>query len=150
MGSAAGALKTAAKRVGVSVAAYIEKTDGGLKWCTAHKDWHSVSDFPVDRSRTDGRKAKCLAADRGKPRHPRDPMRERARNAVFRAVKVGRLPHPNSVPCMDCGHEYSAGERRHEHDHHLGYEPERNLDVQAVCTLCHADREKKCGRQNRN
>jgi hypothetical protein len=143
MGSAIGALKVAAVRTGHTVEEYQAKVAVGLKWCTAHRDWHPRPEFAVDRSRGDGLKAKCLAADRGKPRWPRDPLKEKARSAVSAAVRFQRLPHPNSVPCMDCGHEASADEpRRHEYDHYLGYEPEHHLDVQPVCTICHATREK--------
>lgn len=36
---------------------------------------------------------------------------------------------------------WRPGERRHEYDHHKGYGPAHHLDVQAVCTLCHATRD---------
>lgn len=38
---------------------------------------------------------------------------------------------------------WKPGERRHEYDHHLGYSVARMLDVEAVCTLCHAARREK-------
>lgn len=31
---------------------------------------------------------------------------------------------------------------RHEYDHHQGYGAEHHLDVEPVCTFCHAAREK--------
>ena len=52
-------------------------------------------------------------------------------------------PHPHDLPCVDCGHVWFKGERRHEYDHHLGYAPEHHLDVVARCTICHAAREWK-------
>lgn len=135
-----GALKTAASRVGLSLAKYKAKLAVGLKWCTGCKGWHSQSEFVRDRSRGDGYRARCLKADHGRPRGPRDPMREEARRAVAVAVRYRRLAHPASIPCYDCNH---VGEdRRHEYDHYLGYAEQNRLDVQAVCTLCHADREK--------
>ena len=58
--------------------------------------------------------------------------------AVHYAVKYGRLPDPNGVPCADCGH--LSDERRHEYDHHEGYAADKHLAVQAVCASCHARR----------
>jgi len=143
MGSASGVAKQAAGRTGTTVEDYEAKRQAGLKWCTSCKEWHERSAFPVDRSRGDGLKAHCLASDRGKPRGKRDPMRELARGVVNRSVLAGRLPAANTLPCSDCGHVITPeSPRRHEYDHFLGYEPEHQLDVQAVCTLCHADREK--------
>jgi hypothetical protein len=140
MGSAKGAAKTAAVRVGVSLSEYNARVSAGTKWCTGHKEWHPIDDYPVDRTRGDGRKAHCLAWSRGKPRISRDPNHERARYEVAYALRTGRLINPNELPCMDCSH--LGTERRHEYDHFLGYEPEHHMDVEAVCTLCHADREK--------
>lgn len=51
------------------------------------------------------------------------------------------MPHPNTVPCKDCGHVWEVGERRHEYDHHLGYLAKHHYDVEVVCTQCHSKRE---------
>lgn len=134
-------MKVAAKRIGVTVDEYATRRANGLKWCTACKQWHPVAEFPRDRSRGDGWKAKCLKADHGKPNRNRDPLKEAARSAVEAAVRYGRLPHASIVPCSDCGHV--GPDRRHERDHVRGYEREHWLDVEVVCTLCHADREKE-------
>lgn len=56
-------------------------------------------------------------------------------------VRTGHRPHPNSLPCADCAHEWKTGERRHEYDHHRGYAAEHHYDVEPVCTLCHARRD---------
>lgn len=64
-----------------------------------------------------------------------------ARNAVNLEVKTGRMPHPNTLPCTDCGHTWKPGERRHEYDHHKGYSVRNRLKVQAVCTTCHHRRD---------
>jgi hypothetical protein len=71
---------------------------------------------------------------------PRDDDKVQARQRVNVEVKAGRRPHPNALPCTDCGHVWKPGERRHEYDHHLGYAAEHHLHVQAVCTTCHARR----------
>lgn len=142
MGSVDGVIRTAARRVGLSLDAYQQMIRAGYKWCTACKEWHSRSAFVIDRSRGDGLRARCLPSDRGRRRNTfRAPEKERARSAVFRAVRRGRLPHPSAVPCADCAHVWERGERRHEYDHIAGYDRDHWLTVEAVCTLCHASRE---------
>lgn len=74
--------------------------------------------------------------------HPaRDGDKVQARHRVNVEVRTGKRPHPNTLPCADCGHIHSQGERRHEYDHHLGYAAEHHLEVESVCTLCHAKRD---------
>lgn len=142
MGSAVGALKTAARRVGLTLESYTARVAGGERWCTGCKQWHPVARFSADRSRGILLSAQCRFAKR-RPRRAVAPDREAARYAVNLAVRYGRLPKANAVPCADCAHAWAPGERRHEYDHHAGYEQEHRLTVQAVCTLCHADREKR-------
>jgi hypothetical protein len=72
---------------------------------------------------------------------PRDPNKLLARSRVNVEVRFGRRPHPNKLPCTDCGHIWSKGERRHEYDHHKGYAAEHHFDVEPVCTICHAARD---------
>lgn len=81
------------------------------------------------------------------PNPPRDGDRKQARQRVNVEVQHGRRPHPNKLPCVDCGHIWQEGERRHEYDHHLGYAPEHHLDVQAVCAKCHHARDSAKARQ---
>lgn len=81
------------------------------------------------------------------PKPPRDGDRRQARQRVNVEVRTGRRPHPNSIPCVDCGHVWKKGERRHEYDHFAGYSPEHHYSVESVCTTCHARRDsarKKC------
>lgn len=132
------------------------------KWCTACKAKHPVTAFGKDRSRGSGLSASCLASRKtGRPRGwhgkpnvnpvtgrpgpapkpPRDGDREQARQRINVEVRTGRRPRPNSLPCADCGHVWTRGERRHEYDHHKGYAPEHHYDVEAVCTNCHHARE---------
>ena len=72
---------------------------------------------------------------------PRDGDRRQARRRINVEVRGGRRPHPNALPCKDCGHVWAPGERRHEYDHFLGYSAEHHYDVEAVCTICHAARD---------
>lgn len=73
-------------------------------------------------------------------------MKVLARQRANVAVRTGQLPRPNTLPCADCGHIWRPGERRHEYDHHQGYEPEHHLHVQALCSTCHARRGEKARR----
>lgn len=70
------------------------------------------------------------------PSPPRDGDKVQARQRVNVLVRTGRLAHPNSLPCVDCGHIWKQGERRHEYDHHLGYAAKHHYDVEPVCTFC--------------
>jgi len=74
------------------------------------------------------------------PNPPRDGDKKQARQRINVEVRTGHRPHPNTIACVDCGHEWKAGERRHEYDHHKGYAPEHHLDVEPVCTVCHRKR----------
>lgn len=75
------------------------------------------------------------------PNPPRNGDKKQARQRINVEVRTGRRPHPNTLPCVDCGHIWSEGERRHEYDHHLGYAAEHHYDVLPVCTECHAKRD---------
>lgn len=66
--------------------------------------------------------------------------KRQARIRVNVAVRLGRMPHANTLPCADCGHCWSHEQRRHEYDHHMGYAPENALQVESVCTTCHRAR----------
>lgn len=68
----------------------------------------------------------------------RDGDRRQAHNRIRRLVNAGILPHPQSVPCFDCGH--TGSDRKHHYDHYLGYSAAHQTDVQAVCFPCHYKR----------
>ena len=75
------------------------------------------------------------------PIPPRDGDKKQARRRINVEVRTGRREHPNELPCVDCGHVWAKGERRHEYDHHLGYGADHHYDVEPVCTICHAKRD---------
>lgn len=72
--------------------------------------------------------------------------KQKARARVNKLVQAKKIPHPNELPCTDCGHVWAPGERRHEYDHHHGYARKYFLSVQSVCTLCHSKRD--CSKTN--
>lgn len=164
MGSRIGVMKVAAGRIGVSVDTYLSNIALGLKWCMKCRSWSSRNNFCSDSTRGDGLSSTCKSCSstgrpigwRGSPAinpaHGRSgpaPLPARAgdkmqaRHRVNVEVGGGRRPHPNSLPCADCGHIWSGGERRHEYDHYLGYDAPNHLNVQSVCTLCHTARDNK-------
>lgn len=159
-GRVLGALKTAARKAGVTLDEYNQRRAGGEKWCNRCSAWHRFSEFGRDVSRWDGLDAACKASRRGvyeashvpvaiddrKPMGPapqpaRDDDRRQARQRINKEVRRGVRPHPNLLPCTDCGQHWSPGLKRHEYDHHLGYAAEHHGDVQPVCTRCHTARE---------
>jgi hypothetical protein len=154
-----GAIKQAAAKIGVTVEQYEQNTASGLKWCTVCREWQARAAFAVDRSRWDGLVSVCREAKNLREREQyvpstaprvkgrsfvpaRDGDVKQARRRVNFFVETGLLPHPNNLPCADCGHVWKSGERRHEYDHHLGYDAAHHEDVEAVCTRCHHSRER--------
>jgi hypothetical protein len=159
-----GAIKVCASRAKVTVDEYLEKVQAGMKWCYACEEWHAVSLFGRDTSRFDGLTALCVEQrnkrqrdrydpvpiDQRKPMGPphlppRDGDKKQARQRINVLVRTGRKPHPNKIPCTDCGHEWKRGERRHVYDHYLGYASAHHYDVESVCTTCDAKRSRKRG-----
>jgi hypothetical protein len=144
----------AAKRNGLTVEEYLVKRARGEKRCARCREWLPESRYQADRSRSDGLKSICrpcstaVRTKNGKPhgRGPkplpeRDGDKRQARRRINVLVRTGRLPRPSTLACADCGHLWEPGERRHEYDHYLGYEAGHHLDIQAVCSRCHHDRE---------
>lgn len=157
MGSTIGVLKGAARRVGTSFDEYQSRIAHGERWCVGCKAWHCAAAFGPDRNRPDGLARTCLAYRRQRskalyvphpathhgprPYPPRDGDKKQARQRINVEVRTGHRPHPNTLPCADCGHVWADGERRHEYDHYLGYAAEHHYDVESVCTDCHHQRE---------
>lgn len=152
-----GALKCAATKVGVSAEDYQYRLDIGMKYCSGCKAWQWRKEFAVDRSRGDGLAAQCSdfrnRRQRGKyvkkpkrvyswvvPTRGGDKLQARAR--VNGLVAKGELPHPNTVPCFECGAEWFRGSRRHSYHHHQGYGPDKQLVVIPLCSICHAHADK--------
>ncbi len=54
-----------------------------------------------------------------------------AHNAVYRAIKAGRLL---PIDEMDCAH---CGGQAHEYHHQSGYAAQHRLDVIPLCRTCH-------------
>lgn len=153
-----GAILVAAQRTGCTPDEYRERVDRGEKWCTYCRDWHVVASFGSDTSRSDGLSSICRLArariyaekyrrkcfcpiQRGRSFVPaRDGDKRQARRRINFFVEQGIIPNPNDIPCVDCGHIYEEGGRRHEYDHHMGYLAEFHETVEAVCSTCHRQR----------
>lgn len=151
-----GRIKQFCKKNNISLNDYLENVSKGIKWCTGCKTWHNVTSFRIDKSRYDGYSAICAqmrnkisrSVYSPKPRPsngrrfvpPRNEDRKQARRRVNYLVESRLIPHPNELPCFDCGHIWNEGERRHEYDHYKGYEIENHESVQSVCSTCHYKR----------
>lgn len=160
MGSRIGGQKAAARRAGLSLEDFLARVACGEKRCYRCQAWRPRDAFGDDASRDDGKDATCRtcrgersrASYQPRPRPKpgrrfvagRDGDRVQARGRANHLVRVGLLPDPNDVACVDCGHQVGDG-TRHEYDHHLGYAAEHHDHVQAVCTPCHKARERARG-----
>lgn len=157
--TASGAIKLAAHRTGFTVSEYATRINNGEKWCFRCRSWLNRALFGRDVSRSDGlasacadcRRARCRATYRRKPpelrkrsgpqpAQCRDGDKRQARSRINHAISAGRLMPPNALPCVDCGHKWQPGERRHEYDHYAGYTADAHFKVEPVCTLCHSRR----------
>lgn len=98
-----------------------------IEWCLSRKRNFRVN--PVT-----GKPGPC-------PKPPENGNKRQARQRINVEVRTGYRPHPNTLPCVDCGHVWKDGERRHEYDHAKGYGPEAHYVVESVCTLCHSKRD---------
>lgn len=63
--------------------------------------------------------------------YKRKPERWKAVAAVNYAVKTGKLPKQDTLPCVHCNRTAQ------QYHHHKGYEREHWLDVVPVCRKCH-------------
>ena len=162
-GNAEGAIKRLAGRAGISVGEYRSRMDRDQRRCTVCKEWRRACFFGQEASRADGIARTCQECRRGKyrlnyrpiedrkpygpaPLAARDGDRLQARHKVNHLIDAGKIPDPNSLPCVDCGHLYASGQPRHEYDHYLGYGGAHHEDVQPVCVPCHHRRERERGR----
>lgn len=59
---------------------------------------------------------------------------DRARQAVDKAIREGKIPHAKDRKCVDCGAQAI------HHDHYKGYAIKNWLDVEPVCGPCHGKR----------
>lgn len=84
MGSAAGAEKVAAARLGMSVAEYRAKHAAGSKWCSGCGAWHPTAEFGRDRSRPSGLAPTCGRARQAGGDRPGTAERRRRAARGFR------------------------------------------------------------------
>lgn len=150
-----GARKIAAIKAGVSYEEYESRVSNGEKWCYRCKTFHFKKVFGIDRTRYDGLSSACLDSKRAKVKKNRSkfhkhgwlkPTRDndklQARRRINYLVESGSIPHPETLPCLDCWDAIWANSYRHEYDHARGYVGENQLYVEVVCSRCHGIRER--------
>ncbi len=59
MGTYVGAIRSAAKRVGISHETYVERRAAGLKHCWGCQQWLLKREFGLDAVRSDGLASRC-------------------------------------------------------------------------------------------
>jgi hypothetical protein len=97
MGSAEGALKTAAKLVGVSESEYRRRIQTE-KWCSFCKDWRTLNLFTKDRSRSDGLSTVCQVCRSTRCARDRPRRREREQRPVLNEkMREWKAKHPEKV-----------------------------------------------------
>lgn len=105
VGSSLGAIKTAAARVGVSVAEYERRRDNGEKWCRVCRNWHRSSAFNADRSRGDGLAPLCTEAQRRLGRERYEPKGRPANHGQTYVWTPGKFDHVLKVGKKAAGRE---------------------------------------------
>lgn len=91
---------TAARRCGLSLEEYRTNIEAGLKRCWRCRVWKPIDQFCADRSRGDGRSARCMACRR-KPKQlrlirPTPAERDRVRYATDVGYRLERREHTRS------------------------------------------------------
>ena len=160
-----GAVKIAAKKIGIPVGKYKTNIRNGLLWCTGCRLWHKKREFNRDKSRWSKHAQSCrnylneksrnrytpvLPENRKKygptPGPERSGDKAQARHRVNVLVRTGKIPHPNNLVCSECGHVHKANEKRHEYDHHKGYATGKHTIVIPLCSTCHHRRHPRNGK----
>jgi len=164
-GTKVGSMRRLANQNGMTLEAFLYRIASGEKWCYGCDAWHTSSEFFADRTRYDGVSPICRKKrnewNRARyvphpkthsgplPHPPRDGDKSQARQRINVLVRTARLPRPNTLPCTDCGHRWTQGERRHEYDHARGYDGANHYHVEAVCSACHHKRSSERGEVRR-
>ena len=60
-----------------------------------------------------------------------NPAVKKAHDAIYYARKIGKIPSPEALQCLECGNQAK------EYHHHLGYAKENRLNVIPLCIPCH-------------
>lgn len=163
-GAKKAAVRKTAGKAGISVEQYLQKVSSGLKWCPNCKSSLSLELFQNHKRRDGEKYSYCKNCANSKSREcyqrrlsspnkmlerkivlPRDGDKKQARYRVNKEVEKGKIPHAQTVACIDCGHV--GTDRRHHYDHYLGYAGINHLVVECVCITCHQERERQRGKQ---
>lgn len=95
------------------------------------------------RRKPENRRKATIASQRHRDSNP---LKVKARSAISRAIRAGRLVPP--VVCQLCGKKPKPqidGRRSIRADHYKGYSEQHWLDVQWICLACDGELERKRG-----
>lgn len=130
-------------------ASYQRAPDGLQYWCRQCQTDYSRTDkrkaamkayTQSEQGRLNRRKRQCeflktkkgkeYRSQKGKRHTKKDPIGQKAKAAVYRAVKQGLLPCISTQKCSRCDNQA-------QHYHHWSYERNHWLDVIPLCFDCH-------------
>lgn len=135
MGSVAGVLAAAARRVGLTVAEYEEQRARGLKRCIRCRTWLPLDAFGVEIARGDGLTAACrdcrhVPVRRTRIALPGSESPGHAYTVLRDAIQHGILPPATTQTC-------ACGRQARNYHHANGYENGHEVDVVPMCVSCH-------------
>ena len=116
------------------------KKSGAKRISKSQKSEYDKLRYKENRQEVINRAAKWKKTDKGriaarrsaKTQRDRHPEKYRARNAVYQAIKRGKIPHPSTLKCINCN------KNAKQYHHHNGYGKKERLDVIPVCIKCHS------------
>lgn len=82
MGSSAGAVKIAARKIGISPEAYQRHLDAGELWCCGCRAFHAANEFAINANRSTGRDERCRKARSAQSAAYRQRRRQRSEAAA--------------------------------------------------------------------
>lgn len=112
------------------------KKSSTQRWSAMHRR-QNLSKVARWRSANPER-ARAISCKAARRQRLRNPERIKARQAVTRAIRDGRLV---VAPCACCDLKPSlSGRQRIQAHHHNGYSPDHWLDIVWLCSTCHRAR----------
>lgn len=109
-----------------------QKYDKTEKGKARYKRYHQTEKFKIAHKRAVVRHRQTKKYKITKKRYfKNNPKYKKATDAVGYAIRIGKLPRPDTLLCHYCPNPAQ------QYHHHKGYAPEHRLDVIPICKKCH-------------
>lgn len=115
MGSKAGAIKVAAKKIGLSPDEYLSHINRGEKWCVGHKRWELPYMFGKDSGKADGLDRECKEA-----KSKRNLLLKLKHRYGLDFETLTDMLEKQDFHCLICGNDISGNSFDIDHDHRTG------------------------------